>query len=415
MIELKGKFAEAKVYTDLIDNASISQLQEMINHEITENTKVRIMPDVHAGKGSTIGTTIKLPENFADWKVCPNIVGLDVGCSIFMYKIKPKDDKVDLENLDKKIHQLIPSGFNIHQKPKNTKFTNEILSKLTIEIPEATKSRITNSLGTLGGGNHFIELGIDEENNYWLSVHSGSRNLGVQVGKTHQDIAIQLAKDKIINGEDSTKEVIEKLKSEGKHREIEKVIKNLKKNNQKLTVGQKNLTYLSGDKLKDYLNDMAIAQKYAVKNRETMLDIIVEAMGFEVIDKFDSIHNFIEHNNFENGILRKGATSAKKGERLVIPLNMRDGSLICVGKGNDDWNQSAPHGAGRIMSRAQAKQNINLETLNEQMRDVYSSTISINTIDEGPDAYKPADIIKENIKDTADIIHQVKPIYNYKG
>lgn len=409
MIELQGKNGVATIFTDLIEEKAISQIIRMMNNEITEGTVVKIMPDVHAGKGSTIGTTIKLPEKFEDWKVCPNIVGVDVGCGILMYKLKSKPGSINLQKLDKVIHDLIPSGFNVHNSKDES--AEELISKLTINIKQKTLDRIVNSLGTLGGGNHFIELGIDEENNYWLSVHSGSRNLGVQVAKTHQDIAIESLKDKKIdiNG------VIEELKSQGRHREIEGVIKELNERHKNMSLGEKDLAYLQGENLKKYLHDMTIAQKFAIENRKKILDIIVNAMELEVVDKFDSIHNFIEHDNFTNGIIRKGATSAYKGERLVIPLNMRDGSLICVGKGNSDWNNSAPHGAGRMMSRSKAKENIKLNEFKEQMKEIYSSTVSELTLDEAPDAYKPADVIKENIKDTADILHQVKSIYNYKG
>lgn len=409
MIELQGKNGSATVFTDLIEETAISQIIRMMNHEITKDTIVKIMPDVHAGKGSTIGTTIKLPDKFEDWKVCPNIVGVDVGCGISMYKLSAKPGSINLADLDNKVNKLIPSGFNIHNEQDDE--IEELLDKLTIDLPIKTKNRIINSLGTLGGGNHFIELGIDENGSYWLSVHSGSRNLGLQVAKAHQEIAIQNLRNKKID----TSSIIEQLKKEDRHSEIQEVLIEISKNNKDKSLAEKDLAYLQNDDLKNYLNDMSIAQEYAIRNRAKMLNIIVGAMELEVVDKFDSIHNFIEHKDYKNGIIRKGATSAKEGERLVIPLNMRDGSLICVGKGNKEWNVSAPHGAGRVMSRSKAKEKIELETFETQMKDVYSSTVNSNTLDEAPDAYKSADIIKEDIKDTADIIHQVKPIYNYKG
>lgn len=407
MFDIEGKHAVAKVFASNIENEAISQIIGMLNNKITLNTQVRVMPDVHAGKGSTIGTTIKLPEDFKDWKVSPNIVGLDVGCGILMYKISNKD--LDLEKLDEIVHENIPSGFSIHEHNQNKEFTNRVVDNLTFDLYPNSVDRIHKSLGTLGGGNHFIEVGIDGNGDYWLSVHSGSRNLGLQVAQYHQGVAENLLKESSVD----IPAVIERLKAEGKHKDIENTIKILK--GQKLPKTDLDLAYLTGDKLKDYLNDMTLAQSYAVKSRETMLDTIVDKMGLTVTDKFDSIHNFIEHDNYEKGMLRKGATSAKKGERLVIPLNMRDGSLICEGLGNEDWNQSAPHGAGRMMSRSKAKAEINIDEFKEQMSGVYSSTVSESTLDEAPDAYKPEDIIKEDIKDTAIILHQVRPIYNFKG
>ena len=369
-----------------------------------------ITGNCHAGAGSTIGTTIRLPENFEDWKVCPNVVGVDINCGVMMYKISNKD--VDLSKLDEVINNKIPAGYNTHNKAKDIRFTQDVLDNLSFDIKkEKLVTRIHNSLGTLGGGNHFIELGQDEENNYWLSVHSGSRNLGVQVAEHHQNIAIELLNKPKININD----VIDKLKSEGRHSEIEGVIKDINKNNQKPSREAIDLAYLQGDLLKNYLSDMEVAQEYARQSREKMLDIICKAMGFEVIDKFDSAHNFIEHDNFTNGMIRKGATSAKKGERLVIPLNMHDGSIIAMGKGNEDWNCSAPHGAGRLMSRSKAKEIIKLEDFKNQMKDVYSSSIVESTIDEAPGAYKPAEEILSYIQPTVDVIHLVRPVYNFKA
>lgn len=409
MIELKGKYGEATVYTDLVDEASISQIISMLNHEITKNTLVKMMPDVHAGKGSTIGTTIKLPERFEDWKVSPNVVGVDVGCGVKMYKLGNKYGSIDLAELDKIVHKVVPSGFNVHNNSEND--VDKLINNLTFNMSVKISERVINSLGTLGGGNHFVELGVDEEENYWLSVHSGSRNLGVQVARTHQDKAI----DNLLSSSVDVKKAIENLKASGRHSEIQKTIEEIKRKNENTQVHNKDLAYLTGSDLKDYLNDMDIAQKYASRNRAKMLDNIVSAMGFEVVDKFDSVHNFIEHDNYKNGIIRKGATSAKSGERLVIPLNMRDGSIIAKGKGNIDWNESAPHGAGRVMSRSRAKHEINIDTFEEQMKDVFSSTVGESTLDEAPDAYKPAEVIKANIADTASVVHLVKPIYNFKA
>lgn len=388
----------------------MEQIHNMANHEITKQTKVRIMPDCHAGYGSTIGTTIALPEKFEDWRVSPSIVGVDINCGVLMYKLANKD--VDLSKLDTVINKSIPSGFNTHNEPVNTEFTQDILDNLTFDIEGKIAERIHKSLGTLGGGNHFIELGKDEEDNYWLAVHSGSRNLGVQVADHHQKIAIELLTNK---NKIDIKPIIEKLKNEGRHSEIENTIKKLTKANSKLTKDEERLSYLTGGLLEDYLVDMELAQKYGKINRKTILDIIVDKMELTVVDQFDSAHNFIEHDNFTNGIIRKGATSARSGERLVIPLNMRDGSLICVGKGNADWNSSAPHGAGRLMSRNKAMEQLSMADFKEQMNGIYSSSIVESVLDEAPDAYKPAEEIMAYIKPTVEVIHLVKPVYNYKA
>lgn len=410
MMKIQGKNGVAKVYTDILENLAAEQIKSMLDNAITEKTQVRIMSDVHAGKGSTIGTTIRLPENFADWKVSPNIVGSDVGCGIMMYALG--NEEVDLEKLDKVINELIPSGFIIHDEPQNKEFTENALANLTLNIQGEKRERVHNSLGTLGGGNHFIELGYDSVGKtYWLSVHSGSRNLGSQVASQHQKIAIKRLHEKKAD----IKGLIQKLKDEGRHSEISLAIVEAKKAQPSLSNEAELLAHLEGEDLKNYLNDMIIAQKYAELSRKTMLDIIVEAMDFSVVDKFDSVHNFVEHDNFKNGIIRKGATSAKEGERLVIPLNMRDGSLIAIGKGNKDWNLSAPHGAGRMMSRTKARQELTLDKFKEQMKEVYSSSIGESTIDEAPDAYKPAESIIKNIEPTADIMFIAKPVYNFKA
>lgn len=409
MIKIKGGNTEAKVYTDILEKTAEEQIKNMLDHEITKNTQVRIMPDVHAGKGSTIGTTIKLSEDFADWKVCPNIVGVDVGCGIFMYKLADKN--IDLKKLDEVVNQFVPAGFNVHQDPQDYQFSKHALDNLTINIAPNSRERIHQSLGTLGGGNHFIELGVDEDGSYWLSVHSGSRNLGVKVAGEHQKKAIKILKDNQVN----LKQLIKDLKAEGRHSEIQAAIAKAKKETPVINHEVEIMAYLEGQDLKDYLKDMDLAQEFASKSREIMLNIIVDAMEFEVVDKFDSVHNFVEHDNFKNGIIRKGATSAKVGERLVIPLNMRDGALICVGKGNEDWNESAPHGAGRVLSRMKAREQLDLEEFKTQMGDVYTTSVGENTIDEAPGAYKPAEAIIDNIKPTVDILHIVKPVYNFKA
>lgn len=402
MITLRGKYADAKFFIDMVDSKVWEQVFGMLNEKITENTKVRIMPDTHYGKGATVGTTIKLPENVEEWKISPNVIGVDIGCS--MMSVKLSHLPVTLEELDKVVNKVVPAGFNVHQKPVNQELVDELLRNITFPINEQVYERISLSLGTLGGGNHFIELAKDEDDELWLTVHSGSRHLGVLVANHHQKIA-EKSVQKI-----NSKELIQKLKDEGRQTEIQNSLKNLVS-----PVVNKQFSYLEGELLDDYLIDMDLAQKYAAFNREYMLRNILDEIGLDfdkMPDHFDSIHNFID---IKNGIARKGATSANKGERLIIPLNMRDGSLICVGKGNPDWNYSAPHGAGRQLSRSKAKEIINIEGFKDTMSGIYSTSIGLSTLDEAPEAYKPMNDIISNISDTVDIVHHLKPIYNFKA
>lgn len=380
MKKITGKYASATIYTKDIEEQALAQVQNMLDHEITEKNQVAIMPDVHAGKGSTIGTTIQLSGEKESWKISPNVVGVDVGCGIMMYQLA--DKAIDLKELDRVINKKIPAGFAVHPRSYHEKETrSEIVNQLNLRLDKKTERRLLDSRGTLGGGNHYIELAVDESGNYWLSVHSGSRHLGVKVASYYQKLA-----------KNHRKILIEEKNTEG--------------------LKDANLAYLSQADLAHYLHDMTLAQKYAHWNRQTMLGIIVEEMNFQVIDTFDSIHNYID---IENGIIRKGATSAQKEERLVIPLNMRDGSLICRGKGNPEWNYSAPHGAGRVMSRTTARKELSLALYQEQMKDVYSSSIGQRTLDEAPDAYKAVDSIIENISETVTILHHLKPVYNFKS
>lgn len=399
MFSAKGKFAEATIFTDLIEEQALSQVIGMLNQPITENTRVAIMPDVHAGAGSTIGTTISLSENKEDWRVCPNVVGVDIGCGMMSYKLADKE--IDLKEIDKIVNKYVPSGFSIHSKIQDQKFTDSLIENLTFTVDNP--ERIGLSLGSLGGGNHFIEIATDEDGSFWLTVHSGSRNLGVQVAKYHQ----KKAERSMLNVE--VDKIIAEFKAAGKEKDIEKAIKEAKA---PLAGVIKDLSFLTGDRLDQYLNDLVLAQKFAHLNRKTMLDIIVEKAGLTIVDEFDSIHNFID---VEEGIIRKGATSARKGERLIIPLNMRDGSLICIGKGNEEWNYSAPHGAGRMLSRSAAKRELDLDEFKNQMADVYTTSVGESTLDEAPNAYKPMKAIIDNIGDTVDIVHHLKPVWNFKA
>lgn len=404
-MEIRGKNGIAKVYTRYVEETAIGQIVRMMSAPITENSQVRIMPDVHAGKGSTIGTSIALQGKREDWKVSPNIVGVDIGCGMLSYKLNTSD--LDLEKIDKIISQYIPSGHSVHNKSIDETSVRKMLNSMTFDV--SNPDRISKSLGSLGGGNHFIEIAVNEIDEYWLTVHSGSRNLGLQVAQYHQNKAVKSLEGSNIDREN----MIANLKSQGRECEIERALQEERFKVKQIGI-EKDLAYLTGAELDDYLNDLQIAQKFAAMNRKTMLDIIVKEYGVSHDEKesFDSIHNYMD---IETGIIRKGATDASKGVRLIIPLNMRDGSLICVGKGNPDWNHSAPHGAGRSMSRSKAKNDLSMDDYKDQMRNVYTTSVVESTLDEAPGAYKSSDNILNNITDTVDLIHHIKPIYNYKA
>ncbi|MEY8525134.1 RtcB family protein [Lachnospiraceae bacterium 38-10] len=398
MIELKGKYNEAKIFTDVVDEASISQVLLLLNQEFVSGSKIRLMPDIHAGAGCTIGTTMTITD-----KIVPNLVGVDIGCG--METIKIKESHMELQKLDKLIYAIIPSGFNVREK------THRYFDDINLEDLYCYKHidlrRAEKSLGTLGGGNHFIEANKDKEENIYIVIHSGSRHLGLEVANYYQEEGY-----KSLNG--STKkdidDLIAELKAQGREREIQKSVTALK--NTKRTNIPKQLAYVSGELFEQYIHDMKIVQRYAELNRQAMMDEIVKGMKIHVTEQFTTIHNYIDT---ETMVLRKGAVSAKEGEKLLIPINMRDGSLICMGKGNDDWNQSAPHGAGRLMSRSAAKEFFTVSEFRNQMSDVYTTSVNKDTLDECPMAYKGMDDIVNNIGDTVDIVDTIKPIYNFKA
>lgn len=398
MFELNGKYNTAKVFTNVVDDSAISQIIELCNQEFASGSKIRIMPDVHAGAGCTVGTTMTITD-----KVVPNLVGVDIGCGMEVVRIKEKE--LDLGKLDKLIHDKIPSGFNIRNKPvQEIKYLNlnELRCFHHIDIDRAEKS-----LGTLGGGNHFIEANKDDDGNIYIVIHSGSRHLGLEVAKYYQEEAY-----KQLNGsfKEEVQKLITKLKAEGRQKEIESELNKLK--NVKRTNIPKHLAYVEGKLFSDYIHDMFIIQQYAEWNRAVMMDEIIYGMELTVTENFTTIHNYIDRDKM---ILRKGAVSAIKGKKLLIPINMRDGSLICVGKGHPDWNYSAPHGAGRLMSRSQAKEAFKMEDYISEMEGIYTTSISRDTLDECPMAYKNMSDIVDNIKDTVDILKVITPIYNFKA
>ena len=397
MLEIKGKFNTAKVFTDIIDEDSIRQVYELCNQSFAEGAKIRMMPDVHAGAGCVIGTTMTITD-----RVVPNMVGVDIGCGMETVRIKGR--KLEVEQLDKLIKFNIPSGFDIREKQ------HRYAEKARLEelrcAEQVNLDRAYRSLGTLGGGNHFIEADKGEDGIY-IVIHSGSRHLGVEVAKFYQKRAIEELKH---SGDDDVRKLIDEMKLQGRENEIEAAVR--EHNSQAKKAVPDHLAYVYGAAFDDYIHDMKIVQEFAMLNRKAMMDEIVRGMKLKVEDEFTTIHNYIDT---EKMIVRKGSVSAQSGERLIIPINMRDGSLICVGKGNADWNCSAPHGAGRLFSRSQAKQNFTVSEYKKQMSGIYSTTINQSTLDECPMAYKSMDDIVKNIGDTVEIAEVIKPIYNFKS
>ena len=415
---------DLKIFTNNIEDKAKEQINLLLEQEAFKDSKVRIMPDVHAGKGCVIGFTGDLGD-----KVIPNIVGVDIGCGMLCVELGDID--LDLAKLDKVIREYVPSGFNVHDERK-TRFDKLQELKCYRELKDT--KRLERSIGTLGGGNHFIEIDIDEDNNKYLVIHTGSRNLGKQVAEYYQEIANQLinyGKQEFI---DKKNTLIKEYKEQGRKTEIQDALKELNKeyleNKNKMP---KDLCYLEGEHRENYLHDMKICQEFAEINRyEIAITILSEYfntritmtecgiteissdnMCFEkVYNSFETIHNYI---SFEDNIVRKGAISSKEGELLLIPMNMRDGCILGVGKGNDDWNQSAPHGAGRIMSRNQAKETLSITDYEESMKDIYTTSVNLDTIDEAPMVYKPMQEIIDCIGDTVEIIKIIKPIYNFKA
>jgi RNA-splicing ligase RtcB len=381
---------DIKIYATTLEDVAFDQIKELGEFEPYKDSKIRIMPDCHAGAGCTIGTTMEIKD-----KITPNLVGVDIGCG--MLTVKLKETEIDLRKLDAVINKFIPNGFNTHTEPKaEFEFDKLIAKNLNID-------RAKVSIGSLGGGNHFIEVGKTSKNELYLVIHSGSRNIGGQVAKFYQNIAIENLTDNAKERE----ELIVKLKKEGRQNEIGKELKKLKKPDI-----NKDLAYLTGADFDNYMHDMELMQKYAVLNRRTMANIILKKAELTEAETFETIHNYIDFNRM---MLRKGAVSAENGETLLIPINMRDGSIIAKGKGNADWNYSAPHGAGRLMGRRQAHKNLNLDEFKEQMKDVYSTSVMAETLDEAPNAYKPMNEILEAIEDTVEIVDIIKPIYNFKA
>ena len=394
MIELKGKYNTAKVFTDNVEQEAISQIIMLLNQEFAKDSVIRNMPDTHAGTGCTIGTTMTIHG-----KAVPYMVGVDIGCG--METVLLRDEHVELQKLDRAIHENIPAGFTVRKDAHEMALSTRIHDLRCIK--HVNLDRAYSSVGTLGGGNHFIELGKSEDERLYLVIHSGSRYLGKQVADFYQNAAVQQRK----MDTRAAQELIDRLKAQGRENEIQKQLKKIP-----ISEVTKSLAWLDGQLLEDYLHDMEITQEYADINRKCMAREILKAAGLKAEDSFATVHNYID---IEHDILRKGAISAQDGERVLIPINMRDGSLLCTGKGNPDWNWSAPHGAGRIMSRRQAKESITLTEYKAAMKGIYSSTVDKSTIDEAPFAYKPMEEIVANIGDTVTVNKIIRPLYNFKA
>lgn len=369
--QVTGKNGTADIFASKIDEQSIAQIQNMLDAKMSKGTKISIMPDAHFGKGALVGTTIQLPKNRADWRISPNVVGVDIACAMMTYQIKEED--INLEKVDHVMHHLIPTGKGHYQNAteEGQAFLKRFDEKAVMTLKESARYLVETSLGSLGGGNHFVDITKDKNGKLWLTVHSGSRNLGIQVASYWQKVANEQNPDG-------------------------------------------DLSYLTGDALEGYLNDMQLVYEYAHRSREIMLDTIVKTLDLHVVDSFESTHNFVD---IEHGVIRKGATDARAGERLLIPLNMLDGTIMATGLGSNTWNNSAPHGAGRVLGRRAAKEQLDFNQYESEIKNagIYSTSVREGTLDEAPEAYKKVEDIVSNIGDTVTDVQILKPIYNFKA
>ncbi len=400
MFEIKGKINTAICYATVVEETAIEQIRRMCDYALTENSKIRIMPDVHAGKGCTIGTTMTVKD-----KVCPNVVGVDIGCG--MYTVKLAETDMNFERIDEACH-FIPSGMNVWEG----RIERFDLTALRCFRSLHDSRRLERSLGTLSGGNHFIEIDKASNGTYYLIIHSGSRNLGKQVAEIYQQLAIDLhmGKEEYFKKKD---DIIRTYKAEGRRTEIQSALAELKYNFETQVLDTpEDICWLYGTYLDDYLHDVEICQQFARQSREKMAEIILNRTGMSATDAFHTVHNYIDTKEM---ILRKGAIAAHDGERVLIPINMRDGSVIAIGRGNPEWNFSAPHGAGRLMSRAEAKETLDLDAYKAAMQGIYTTSVNEATLDEAPMAYKSLDSIVDVVGDSVDILDVMKPVYNFKA
>ena len=398
MMEIKGRVNTALCFAKVIEDEAIEQIRRMCDYEFTAGSRIRIMPDVHAGKGCTIGTTMTVTD-----KAVPNIVGVDIGCG--MYTVNLGTVEIDMEKMDAAAH-FIPAGMDVWEGRQERFDLTDL--RCYRELKDA--KRLERSLGTLGGGNHFIEIDRAADGTKYLVIHSGSRNLGKQVAEIYQRLAIDLnkGKEEYFAKRDA---LITEYKSAGRQREIESELKALHRNSRETTIPE-DLCFLYGQYLEDYLHDVEICQRFARRSRERVAEIILDCLGIKAVDAFHTIHNYIDTDEM---ILRKGAIAAHEGEKVLIPINMRDGSVLAIGKGNVDWNFSAPHGAGRIMSRTAARERLDMDEYRREMSGVYTTSVNESTLDEAPMAYKSLEDIIDVISESVDVIEVLKPIYNFKA
>lgn len=412
MFNVEGKYTKATIFTDLVEEQALSQIINICNQEFAQGMKIKIMPDCHAGAGCCIGTTMTLTDT-----VVPNLVGVDINCGMYLQYIDIAPNDVDYKHLDELIHAQIPSGFEVRDTLHPLVEVYDLENKLnTLKCIKAINvSRALHSISSLGGGNHFIELNKSSKNQVCLVVHTGSRNLGKQIAEYYQKLAYTNLTRHSELAKKECDQRIKELKAQGRQADIQREVKLI--NEKHSFKGDLNLAYLEGQNFKDYLHDMEIAQLYARVNRLAIVETIMKGMDWrelsvDGVTSFETVHNYID---LDNMILRKGAISAQKDELVLIPINMRDGSILAKGKGNPEWNYSAPHGAGRLMSRSQAKQQVSLDDYKETMGNIYTTSVCESTIDESPMAYKPIESILNNIQDTVEILDIIKPIYNFKA
>ena len=398
MFEIKGKLNTAICYASVVEEEAIEQIRRMCDHEFARDSKIRIMPDVHAGKGCTIGTTMTVAD-----KVVPNIVGVDIGCG--MYTVNLGKNDMDFEKLDEAAH-FIPSGMNIWEGRQERFDLQELRCYRSLK----NTKWLERSLGTLGGGNHFIEVDQAEDGTKYLAIHTGSRNLGKQVAELYQQLAVDLHKGKETYYQQRD-EIIRTYKEQGRRKEIQEALKAISWKERELTIPE-DLCYLYGSFFDNYMHDIEICQQFAKRNREKIAEILLSRTGMTGTGAFHTIHNYIDT---KERILRKGAIAAYEGEKVLIPITMRDGSVLAAGKGNPEWNYSAPHGAGRIMSRTKARNELKLEEYRKMMEGIYTTSVNENTLDEAPMAYKSLGDIIDEIKESVDVIEILKPIYNFKA
>ncbi|MBQ7578293.1 MAG: RtcB family protein [Synergistaceae bacterium] len=397
-MEIQGRFSTAVCYAKVIEDEAIEQIRRMCDYHFTEGAKIRIMPDVHAGKGCTIGTTMTVTD-----KAVPNLVGVDIGCG--MYTVNLGRAEIDLERFDEAAH-FVPSGFDVWEG-RQEHFN---LTRLKCYRSLKDTRRIERSLGTLGGGNHFIEIDQSADGTQYLVIHTGSRNLGKQAAEYYQRLAVELAQGKEEYFRQK-EEIIKTYKEQGRRKEIQAALKTLRWEAKSSEIPE-DLCWVYGEYFADYLHDVKICQDFARRNREKIAEVLLTKTGLAGGEGFHTVHNYIDTDEM---ILRKGAIAAHEGELVLIPINMRDGSVLARGKGNPEWNYSAPHGAGRLMSRSRAKDELSLEEYRRAMQGVYTTSVSAETLDEAPMAYKSLDDIVDVIAESVEVIEVMKPVYNFKA